>query len=169
METIVRLINIHKNADPYVLYKYLSSRFDKEDVNLAMYDQFGYECEKSLVQKRTEQDKYRKKLIDRYKVCVVTGNGDLVCEACHIKPFVLCDDKEKYDINNGILMDSSLHILFDKMLVSINSKTLEFEISNKLDRTNYDFVWKYHKKSLQINSKSKKYLEYHYALFEDLS
>jgi predicted restriction endonuclease len=47
-----------------------------------------------------------------------------MCEACHIKPFYLSNNDEKYDIYNGLLMDASFHKLFDTYIISIDPLTL---------------------------------------------
>jgi putative restriction endonuclease len=168
MNSITKIIDAYKKTEIdnlFSLYKYLTTKFWKEDVDLEMYDEFSYECTTELSDKRTIQNKFRKSLIIRYEKCIISGNGEIVCEACHIKPYILCNEKEKSDVNNGLLLDSSLHKLFDNYLISINPNTFALEISNKLDMNNYNFAWKYKNKLIKVNNISRKYLEFHYNLF----
>jgi len=178
MDTILKLINAYsfingrdmgynKLDTPklFSLYKYLINKFWKEDVDLVMYDEFNYECDNQLCNKRIQQDNFRKMLIDRYEQCIITGHGELVCEACHIKSYILSNDDEKYDINNGLLLDSSYHKLFDLFYISINPETYRLEINEKLDKIKYDFVWKNHNKIINVNKLSNNYLTFHYNLF----
>ena len=170
MDTITAIINLYKNVgfdDFFSLYKHLTTKFWKEDVDLVMYDVLGYECTKELTEKRCKQNKFRRDLINRYGACIITGYGDQVCEACHIKPFVLCNDKEKYDIDNGLLLNVLLHKLFDNFMISINPETLQIEIHNNLDKKMYDFVWEHKNKILKINKNSKKYLKFHYEIYKN--
>ena len=163
------IVNEYKNSeknDLFLLYKYLTSKFWKEDVDLIMYDEINYECEHELHNKRDKQDNFRKQLINKYKKCLISGNGELVCEACHIKPYVLSNDDEKYDINNGLLLDSTHHKLFDRFLISINPETKKLEIKNNLDKEDYKNIWTNNNKIIDIIDKSSiKYLRYHYNLF----
>lgn len=168
MEIIIKIINAYKqmgNMDFFSLYKYLTSKYWKEYVDLVMYDELNYECTKDLIDKRNKQNKFRKGLIDKYNSCIITGNGKLVCEACHIKPFILCNEKEKYDINNGLFLDACCHKLFDNFMLSINPNTFQLEIKEDLDKDQYKFIWKYNNLKLNIDEKSKKYLQFHYNLF----
>ncbi len=163
--SIIQKYNINKKLDLYLLYKHLTSKYWKEDVDLLMYEQFQYECNNELSNKRTKQDKFRKELIDRYQKCIITGNGILICEACHIKPHFVCDDDEKYDVDNGLLMDSSFHKLFDIFMISINPQTHQLEINNKLSKNEYSFVYQHKNKLIDVPKTCNNYLQYHYKLF----
>ena len=105
-----------------------------------------------------KQHKFREAIIERDKKCIITGNGELMCQAAHIKPYCLCEDNEKFDPNNGILLDSSYHKLFDNNLIKIDKNTSKLSVSNDLCKDKYNTVWQYNNKILDIKEGSKKYL-----------
>lgn len=69
---------------------------------------------------KTGQSKFRKKLINRYKKCIVTDYPADVCDAAHIIPYSKSIDAIKYDINNGLLLRKCVHKLFDEHKITIN-------------------------------------------------
>ena len=85
------------------------------------------ENDKSRV--RLNQKEYRKELLEKFNnKCIITNEDCMEeLEACHLIPI---NEKESYNINNGIILTSNLHKTFDKYLWSINPKTLKIEINN---------------------------------------
>lgn len=86
--------------------------------------------------KATEiQQMYRNRLIDAF------GQKCLLCEirnrelliASHIKAYAACDSiKEKIDNNNGFLLCANHDKLFDRFLITFDSRTGKIKISPKL-------------------------------------
>jgi predicted restriction endonuclease len=74
------------------------------------------------------QSIFRNEVLNRYnKRCIVTGNFEDECQACHIIP--LCEINENlYDVNNGLFLSSNLHNTFDKNYWTINPYNLKIEI-----------------------------------------
>lgn len=126
-----------------------------------MYDICNYLNDKYLNKEiRHDQNLFRNDLIKRYKNCLITDSPELLCEACHIIPHSECEDKYKYDVNNGLLLRADLHKLFDSKNIKINPKTLELELSlDILNNKLYEEYHKYNKKKLNIHTKSKYFLE----------
>ncbi len=83
------------------------------------------------------QKLYRDAIITRYNRCVVSDMSVEVCEAAHIIPFSKC---ENFDINNGLLLNSILHKLFDKYYWSINPNSLCIEINKVQYQKIFDFL-----------------------------
>jgi hypothetical protein len=83
---------------------------------------------------RGEQQKFRKDLINKFSKCIITGNDIVECEAVHI--IDLYDEKLNYNINNGLILTSSLHASFDKLIWCINPETFNIEINNKYENKN---------------------------------
>jgi len=109
------------------------------------------------------QNYYRDGLINRYKKCIISGMHMEVCEASHIIPF---SESENFDIDNGILLNSVLHKLFDKHYWSINPSTLCVEISNRCN--NFEFLQEYNNKYINILEQyddTKHNLKNHYDIF----
>ena len=86
---------------------------------------------------RKGQTKFRKKLLALYKgKCAISGSGpESVLEAAHI------ESHSKTGINsseNGLLLRSDLHTLFDAGLIRVHPDTLEIEIDPVLKGTSYE-------------------------------
>ena len=77
---------------------------------------------------RMSQSQFRDALINKYKHCIITENSFEECEACHIVPH---SEEINYDINNGLLLNRSLHKLFDDYFWTIHPETMCVIISDK--------------------------------------
>ena len=132
-------------------------------INLFMYDKYKYiyiEENSELKDKRTGQELFKTKLIDRYKVCIITKSSPIICQACHIIPYSECNNEDKYNINNGLLMSCDFHVLFDKKYFIINPITLQCIFTEDIlqDYTMIQYT-KYHGIKLNISSGSIPYLQ----------
>ncbi|MDI9526089.1 MAG: HNH endonuclease [Pseudomonadota bacterium] len=78
-----------------------------------------------MVKQRIGQDTFRKALMDYWgRACAVTG-VDLpeVLRASHAKPWAQCEsDEERLDVFNGFLLCAHLDALFDRGLITFDSK-----------------------------------------------
>lgn len=85
---------------------------------------------------RNGQYKFRKQLLDQYgHCCAICGHGpDSVLDACHILPHNVSGINQ---INNGLLLRSDLHNLFDDGLIKINPETFKIELDISLLKTPY--------------------------------
>ncbi len=158
----MRLIN--DNLQYYNLeciYLKCIAECNKEDVDLIFYDLYGliYDTDRKIFEvkeKREHQQEFRKRIIERYKKCVITGAPAIMCEAAHIKPFSDCDSDEQYDIDNGILLRADVHKLFDLKLISINVDKVVLG-NDLLADPEYEFLWGYNGKHVGISMDSGKY------------
>jgi hypothetical protein len=161
MTDIYNDIELNKHINKKELYELLIQSYTEKTVVFVMYDMFKYiypETEEK--KKRKEQDLFKMDLVRRYKKCIITDTSYKVCQACHIIPFSECDDKDKYDINNGLLLRADLHILFDRGDLKINPNTLQIELSNEiLKDNNMSDYFQLNNKKLNININSIKYLQ----------
>ena len=81
---------------------------------------------------RTGQRKFREKLVEIYGKCPLDNVNHKLCEAAHILPYAKCKNKkEKYDINNGILLSCNMHKAFDLNLFTFDEKTCKVKILKK--------------------------------------
>lgn len=89
---------------------------------------------------RQGQKTYRKNLIDRFSVCPLTGVNYKLCEAAHILPYSECKNKkDKYSVNNGILLSATMHKAFDRNYFTIDDKTCKVKLLlNKIKLDNID-------------------------------
>lgn len=121
----------------------------------------------SVVKHRLGQGAFRVVVTDAYqRRCAVTGEKTLpVLEAAHIKPY---SNEGPHSINNGLLLKSDFHILFDKGYITID-KDYRIDVSRRLheDYGNGKDYYKYHGEKLKILPEktiqlpSKEYLEWH--------
>lgn len=78
----------------------------------------------SLKKIRIGQSYYRDALIKKNRcqcaLCNITTKKILV--ASHIKEFSECQDEERYDISNGLLLCANHDKLFDKHLISFDKE-----------------------------------------------
>jgi putative restriction endonuclease len=83
-----------------------------------------------LIEPRLGQGTFRAKVIDAYeRRCAVTGERTLpVLEAAHIKPYGLSGP---HATENGLLLRSDLHTLFDRGYVTVTPK-LELRVSRRI-------------------------------------
>ncbi|WP_312645449.1 HNH endonuclease [Hydrogenoanaerobacterium sp.] len=118
----------------------------------------------SIIKARVGQGQYRKALLDKYdNRCVVTGiDHKKLLMASHIKPWAICENRERADSENGLLLSANMDKLFDSGLIT-------FANDGKLYVSS--FVGKENENRLHINSsivvdlkatqKLLEYLEFH--------
>lgn len=76
---------------------------------------------------RRGQTKFREALLEKYKKCVVTGcDVTDVLEAAHIEPYA---DGGDPTVQNGLLLRSDIHTLFDLDLLGINPDGFTVELN----------------------------------------
>ncbi|MDX8052851.1 HNH endonuclease [Lentzea sp. BCCO 10_0798] len=71
---------------------------------------------------RKGQDKFRKKLIQRYgHVCAITGRCPAeVLQAAHLRSFA---EHETHNLDEGVLLRADVHLLFDSGLLAVDPTT----------------------------------------------
>ena len=89
----------------------------------------------AIIKSRIGQGKFRKSLIEKWGACSVTNLSNLsLLRASHIKPWSACDNHERLDPENGLLLNPSLDHLFDSGLVTFDSSG-NIVISSKLNKS----------------------------------
>lgn len=150
------------------LIEKFTSDIEKIEIEFIMYERFNYKyvndennLDESTEEKVKRKDnKFKEEVKKYYKNCIVTGTSQKICQVAHIKPFSESDPEEKYDPNNGLLLRSDIHDLFDKKLLTINPETFELQLKNEVlsDEEFKDYL-QYNGKILRIKLESKKYLK----------
>jgi hypothetical protein len=150
----------NENMNKRELYEKMTELHPIKKIEFAMYNLFGYIYNETREKEiRHDQNSFRNDLIKRYTNCLITSSPELLCEACHIIPHSECEDKYKYDVDNGLLFRADLHKLFDSKKFKINPNTFEIEFSdNILNNKSYNEYHKYNKKILNINKNSAYFL-----------
>ncbi|MBW7876049.1 MAG: HNH endonuclease [Candidatus Cloacimonetes bacterium] len=121
------------------------------------------ETERRSVQyARIGQGVFRDRVIEYWKTCSVTviSNPDLL-RASHIKPWKECDNRERLDPMNGLLLHAGLDHLFDKGFISFSSQGLIL-ISKKLSKLDRE-VFKIDPEMClrRLPDKMNEYMEFH--------
>ena len=117
-----------------------------------------------IIKARIGQGKYRDNLMKKYNYhCVVTGiDIPKLLVASHIKPWRLCDNDERIDTENGLLLCANMDRLFDSGLITF---TIEGNmiISPYVGAANESRlrIFKGMKVDLQPSTRLLAYLEYH--------
>lgn len=76
-----------------------------------------------IIKARVGQGTYRDDLMKKYdSKCVVTGiDNKKLLIASHIKPWSICDNAERVDVNNGLLLSANMDRLFDSGLITFEN------------------------------------------------
>ena len=109
---------------------------------------------------------YRKKVIEKYNTCMITGKDIEVCQVAHILPFKDSNEEEKYDSENGFLLSADLHMLFDNKNfdLKINQDGYIIFSDNILNKKSMIEYHQYNNKKLNLTEKNKYYLKKKYEI-----
>lgn len=115
----------------------------------------------TIVKQRVNQGKYRNLLLNKYKKCCLCGvQNDAFLIASHIKPWAKCDENEKVDVNNGLLLCPNHDALFDGGYISFEDDG-SIIISKELDEVDEMFLNVRKNMKISVSDEQKKYLKYH--------
>lgn len=140
--------------------------YEKDKINkVTEIEKYTEELEgkekEAVVKVRINQDKFREKLINKYKKCCLCNvNMNELLVASHIKPQSISDANEKLDIHNGLLMCSNHDKLFDRGYISFDD-TGRILISERLDDNNRMYMNITAKMKIDITEENIKYIKYH--------
>ena len=117
-------------------------KYDNDDINIVLKLRFnGLEIDYNKYANkeiRTHCYKFRNTIINRYIHCPLTCINSHLCEAAHILPYNKCNEFEKYNEHNGILLCPNMHKAYDKHYFIIDDKTCRIKVlyDNISDSTN---------------------------------
>ena len=119
-----------------------------------------------------EQRRFREELIDEIGECIITSvRSKEVLEAAHLKPWSVCcregDKPSMFIKENGVLLRSDLHKLYDRGLISFKviENRLFLQISSSLDhrdRVKIGIVDGLEARLINPESR-KQFFDYHYS------
>ena len=168
-DELSEFVNKYNIEDKKILYDFIikTKQYEKELVDLVMCNLYDYVNKPTEIKdKRDKQTLFRNDLVNKYKRCIISNYNELTCQACHIIPYCDSDDSMQYNLDNGILLNSELHILFDKYLWSINSDQIVKFSDIILNNIEFERFHQYHNKKLNIlNTNTLNNLEKHYNIF----
>ena len=153
-------VSFHHAIDILEFYsgQYLNDDSIEKDIEKILAEKTIDATEKAqLISARIGQGKFRKALLNYWGKCAVTGTTNpVMLLASHIKPWSKCNDHERLDPFNGLLLTPNLDRAFDQGLISFDS-TGSILISTALE----DKLGFNSKMSINISSEHELYLEYH--------
>ncbi|MBQ3559209.1 MAG: HNH endonuclease [Agathobacter sp.] len=161
--------NMYSNALKQFRYFTLDSEEDAMEEQQIVYEiaqmKSLTETEKeTIIKARVGQGKYRKSLLDKYdSKCVVTGiSQNKLLIASHIKPWAICNNDERVDVENGLILCANMDRLFDSGLITFRadgkmyvSSFVSEDNKSRLNISNDIIV------DLHASKKLLEYMEYH--------
>lgn len=106
---------------------------DINEVNNRPDNETSQTEKQALIQARKGQGKFRQDLISRWHGCAVNGSTtNAALRASHIKPWRDSTDRQRLDVENGILLSATLDALFDSGLITFDN-TGQLIISSLMD------------------------------------
>lgn len=115
---------------------------------------------------RIGQERFRKEIISYWKGrCAVTGVQDIrILRASHIKPWRACNNSERLDVFNGLLLTPNLDAVFDQGLITFDKQgkiIIHPSFQNQAPLLGITKDMK-----IRLDKRHQKYLDYHRDLCE---
>ena len=87
------------------------------------YDTMEDTERQAIVKSRIGQGRFKKLLLEKYhERCMITGiTQKKLLIASHIKPWSVCDNRERLSVNNGFILSPTYDRLFDTGLISFEN------------------------------------------------
>ena len=147
---------------PNDIFPYIPKDFMMDDIDEIQNQEKLAETEKQqLVNARLGQGAFRESLFKLWKGCSVTGcNLPSMLRASHIKPWRLCDNRERLDPYNGLLLVPNLDLAFDNGLISFDHDG-NIILSTSLNEVDAELLGISKHMRILVSSKHKSYLKYH--------
>ena len=115
----------------------------------------------TLIKARQGQGSFRQKLLKLYPICPLTDlDVQSLLIASHIKPWSVCNNNERLDPFNGLMLAPNIDRLFDKGLITFDTDGT-IKISPTIDSENQKRLGISPDMQLKIEPESEKYFEYH--------
>ena len=115
----------------------------------------------TLIKARLGQGSFRQKLLKLYPICPLTDlDVQSLLIASHIKPWSKCNNEERLDPFNGLMLAPHIDALFDSGLITFDADGT-IKISPKIDLENQKRLGIFPDMQLKIEPESEKYFEYH--------
>lgn len=127
----------------------------------------NYTERKGLVTSRVGQGWYRQEILKKWNnKCSITGCSITeILISSHIKGWSECNEDERLDPDNGILLSPNIDSLFDKHLISFDDDGLIL-ISDKVSKENLEILGISNSIKLEVDNGMKKYLQHHRRRFD---
>ena len=115
----------------------------------------------TLIKARQGQGRFRQKLLELYSSCPLTDlDVRSLLIASHIKPWSKCNNEERLDPFNGLMLAPNIDALFDSGLITFDTDGT-IKIHPTIDPENQERLGISRDMKLKIEPESEKYFEYH--------
>ena len=127
----------------------------------------NYTERRGLVTSRVGQGWYRQEILKKWgNKCSITGCSlTEILISSHIKGWSECNEDERLDVDNGILLSPHIDSLFDKHLISFEDDG-SIMISEKVSKEDLDILGISKSIRLKVDEGMKKYLKHHRNRFK---
>lgn len=146
----------------------ISKKGEISKTRLTKYKKPNSTEREGLITSRVGQGYYRQQIIEKWGgKCAITGVDVIpILIASHIVHWSEANDKERLDVNNGILLSPSFDALFDKHLITFQDNG-DIIISKRLSSENKSSLGLSGDIRINIDSGMIPYLEKHRKLFKE--
>lgn len=149
-------------------YKYHSSDIESkaiEEENKISLDKTIVSTEKeALIKARKGQGEFRTKLLMKYdNQCIMTEISiSKTLVASHIKPWAVCTNEERLDVNNGLLLSATYDKLFDSGLITFD-RNGRLKVSELINEKNKQLLnlKSGNNYNIKCTTNMEEYLKYH--------
>ena len=115
----------------------------------------------TLIKARLGQGSFRQNVLEQYPSCPLTGlDIQPLLIASHIKPWSVCNNNERLDPFNGLMLAPNIDALFDKGLITFDTDGT-IKIHPTINPENQKRLGIFPDMQLKIEPESEKYFEYH--------
>jgi len=119
----------------------------------------------TIIKSRIGQSAFKKVLLTIEKKCRLCGVKDeRFLIASHIKPWSESDNRERLDVNNGLLLCPNHDALFDKRYISFD-ETGKVMVKKSLDATTKTFLNINENMRINLDERQKIYMKWHREKF----
>jgi len=119
----------------------------------------------TIIKSRIGQSAFKKALLTIEKKCRLCGVKDeRFLIASHIKPWSESDNRERLDVNNGLLLCPNHDALFDKRYISFD-ETGKVMVKKSLDATTKTFLNINENMRINLDERQKIYMKWHREKF----
>ena len=117
----------------------------------------------AIILSRRGQGEFRRKIIQRYKTCIITGISDTrLLVASHIKPWRNATNSERLSSENGLLLSPLYDKLFDLGLITFKTNGNIVVSEKLLDKDKKLIDIDEHYNYIKVTSEElRKNIEYH--------
>lgn len=154
-------VELLKLCSAYDLLENIEHRIVENEINQINQEKgITNTQKKQLIDARIGQGKFRKNVLKLYPRCPVTGIGlECILRASHIKPWRVCNNQERLDPYNGIMLAAHIDALFDRGYISFDadgSLLVTPEVRDEFKHLGIE-----EKRKIFICKKNTPYLEWH--------